>query len=70
MEYYANQEELTFLTENLYEHHTSLCRGYVSRKDNLVRWDNYAGRFGKGIRVYSPNYESTQYCYVTYWVKD
>lgn len=54
----------------LYEHHTSYARGYVSRK---MKWselegEEYKGKFGEGFKVYSPNFNSTNYCYVTYYI--
>lgn len=49
------------------KHHTSRTRGYVSRKGNgYVR--GYNGRFGKGYAVISPAFDSTQYCWITYYV--
>lgn len=48
--------------------HTSLTRGYVSRKSTGTV-ENYTGRFGKGYAVLSPNWGSTRYCFVTYFVE-
>lgn len=48
--------------------HTSLKRGYVSRKSTGVV-ESYNGRFGKGYAVLSPNRDSTRYCFVTYFVE-
>ena len=49
--------------------HTSLTFGYVSRKNSegLVR--DYKGRFGKGKVVLSRNFESTRYCYISYYLE-
>lgn len=54
----------------LHERHTSLCRGYVSRKLDLDDFpvESYNGRFGKGYKLFGPNYDSTTYCYVTYLI--
>ena len=50
------------------EHHTSRCRGYVSRKiDGVIR--PYRGKFGEGYAVLSPAWDSTTYCYITYYIK-
>ena len=51
------------------KHHTSYAAGYVSRKTDgyLVK---YNGRFGRGYKLYQPCMHSTQYCYVTYYVKE
>ena len=59
--------EIKKATENLKLHHVALARGYVSRKtDGVVV--AYDGKFGKGVKVMRPNYKSTQYCIVEYWV--
>lgn len=51
------------------EHHTSLCRGYVSVKDGGKDAPvPYKGKFGEGYTVKSHNPNSTQYCYITYYV--
>jgi hypothetical protein len=47
--------------------HTSLARGYVSRKTK-GNVEEYEGKFGKGFKVHSPNWESTRYHYVTYYI--
>ena len=47
--------------------HTSLFRGYVSRKTGAcVR--PYAGKFGVGLAVLSPNGKSSRYSYITYYI--
>ena len=49
------------------EHHTAWARRYVSRKgDGEV--ESYSGRFGTGYKVYTPSWDSTTYCRVTYYV--
>ena len=56
----------------LREHHTSYVKGYTSRKadkdGNYGYGYFYNGRFGKGIAVISPNWCSTQYSLITYYV--
>ena len=49
------------------EHHTSLCRGYVSVRNNAEP-EAYKGRFGNGYTVKSNNPDSTRYCFITYYV--
>ena len=51
------------------EHHTSLERGYVSRKNNDGILMPYKGKFGKGYKLYTSNLNSTRYCYVTYYIE-
>jgi hypothetical protein len=49
------------------EHHTSYIRQYVSRKRGAYV-KQYAGRFGRGYVVLSPNWNSTWYSYITYYI--
>jgi len=56
---------------NLGLHHTSLKCGYVSRKlrdDRDIIATPYKGHFGTGYTVDLPNYDSTRYCKVAYYV--
>lgn len=50
-------------------HHTAYGAGYVSRKTDgyLVE---YNGKFGKGYKWYQPCWHSTNYCFVSYIVKE
>lgn len=50
-------------------HHTSLTRGYVSRKCPEGIKESYNGKFGTGYTIKKPNWKSTQYCYIEYWVE-
>lgn len=51
----------------LREHHTSYFRGYVSRKsDGYV--EPYHGHFEEGYVLRSPNWNSTNYSYITYYI--
>lgn len=49
------------------ELHTSLSQGYVSRVGDPII-EPYKGRFGEGVKLFSCNYDSTRYCYVTYYI--
>lgn len=49
--------------------HTSLsrsCGGYICK--GVTKQVPYQGRFGKGIKVFSHNPNSTRYCLVTYYI--
>ena len=47
--------------------HTALVREYVSRKTgSVVR--PYKGRFGTGYAVLSPNWDSSRYSFITYYI--
>ena len=50
-------------------HHTSWKRGYVSRKSDVVTAKCYIGHFGEGYTIDRPSWDSTQYCYIDYFVK-
>lgn len=51
------------------EHHTASRRGYVSRKSE-GRIEVYKGLFGEGYVVITPRWDTTQYVYVTYYVRN
>ena len=46
---------------------TSMWRGYVSRKTN-GHVASYKGVYGVGYCVYKPNWDSTRYSFITYYV--
>ena len=50
-------------------HHEASIRGYISRK-----WDagicEYSGRFGEGYLLVYPRWDTTNYVYAEYWVKE
>lgn len=64
-----NYQELSEMVEKglLKEHHTSLHHGYVSRKGDGVILP-YKGRFGEGYKHFTPNYDSSRVCFVTYYI--
>lgn len=54
----------------LFEHHESTCQGYISRKlspEQLPVYP-YTGKFGRGFKVLLPNWESTNYSRVKYFI--
>lgn len=65
-----NYEELNkYVKEhNLIGHHMSTYRKYVSRKKTL-EVEPYEGRFGKGIRVLFPRWDSSIYCNCQYYIE-
>lgn len=55
--------------------HTSLKKGYISRvapnpehPTTLGCYKPYFGRFGAGFIELTPNWRSTRYCFVSYWI--
>ena len=57
--------------------HTSLKQGYVSRvKPNSEHpaskgyYKPYSGRFGEGFAELEPNWNSTRYCFISYWIAE
>ena len=57
------------LDANCSFHHEATARGYVSRKKKTVTVEPYAGKFGEGFKVLLPDWRSTSYCKVYYWIK-
>lgn len=55
--------------EGLKISHTSRKMGYVSRKNTNGTVAPYKGRFGEGYVLYTPAFDSTRYCFVTYYIK-
>lgn len=51
------------------KHHTSAKRGYLSRTSKEPRVKEYSGKFGEGFSAESPRWDTTQYIYVTYYIK-
>lgn len=60
-------QETETMTAGRKLHHAALHRGYVSRKIAGYA-SEYKGRFGEGIIVYRPNFNSTRYCIVEYYI--
>ena len=54
----------------LYEHHESTFKGYISRKLSVDELPvlPYKGKFGVGFKVLLPNWESTNYSRVKYFI--
>lgn len=50
-------------------HHTATHRGYISRKIDCYV-GQYKGRFGEGYVVSRPRWDTTQYYYVDYYIKN
>lgn len=53
---------------NCKELHTSRARRYVSRRNHDGIAEEYKGRFGRGYKIYTPSWDSTTYCFVTYYI--
>lgn len=51
------------------EHHTAYTRDYMSRKAN-PRIEKYEGKFGKGLKVHTPAYNTNNYHYITYMIEE
>ena len=50
------------------EHHTATIRQYVSRRLPEPLYEEYNDRFGRGFKEFIPNWDSSQYSYVRYWI--
>lgn len=53
----------------LTKHHSARARKYISRRNDACEVEYYEGKFGKGYKLFTPAWDSTQYCWVTYYVK-
>lgn len=62
-----NYEKLV-KSKKYYFHHSAYFRGYVSRVGDYGV-EKYNGRFGKGYKVYVPNWNSTTYSFVRYYIE-
>lgn len=53
-------------------HHKAARRGYVSRKADIdeLRATPYAGQYGEGYTVLCPRFDTSQYVWIEYWVKN
>lgn len=51
-------------------HHSAKCPGYVSRKHPEGQLEDmyYKGRFGEGVTIKTPSYDSTRNCYREYYI--
>lgn len=49
-------------------HHTASRRGYISRK-GAGKVEPYKGRFGEGFIHIEPRTDTTQYVWITYYIK-
>ncbi len=47
--------------------HKVMWRGYVSRKSDGAVLD-YKGKFGEGFILLTPNWDSSRYCFATYYI--
>ncbi len=65
-----NNETRKLSLDGLKYSHTSITQGYVSRKNPEGVMYPYKGRFGKGIKVLKPNWNSTKYCFVAYYLEE
>ena len=50
-------------------HHIAAMRGYISRKW-IAGICEYSGRFGDGYLLIYPRYDTTNYVYAEYWIKE
>lgn len=63
----ATESEIFEATKNRKFSHSSLSKGYVSRKiAGEIR--PYSGKFGNGVIILKPNYKSCRYCIAEYWI--
>lgn len=50
-------------------HHSASSFGYVSRRLDLpLTATFYEGKFGVGVKVFFPRYDTKRFCRVEYWI--
>lgn len=49
-------------------HHRATLPGYISRKAGPTGYFAYKGKYGLGYVRFLPNWESTGFCYVEYYI--
>ena len=49
--------------------HTAAAQGYMSRK-KTEELEEYMGKFGKGYKVHRPRFDTSNYHYVDYYIKE
>ena len=43
---------------------------YPEHPSSKGYYEPYSGRFGEGFAELEPSYNSTRYCYISYWIKE
>lgn len=61
--------EYMFMKEGRRKHHVATVRTYVSRRTHLYDVAEYEGKYGKGYTILLPNWQSSRYSYIAYYVK-
>ena len=51
-------------------HHTAYFAGYVSRKCPKGIKEPYYGKFGKGYTIKKPNWNSSRFSFIEYWIEE
>jgi hypothetical protein len=52
---------------NIKMHHSARARKYISRRNDSCELEEYDGKFGKGYKLFTAAWDSSQYCWVTYY---
>ena len=65
----ANKIDDVMTSNGYHLHHVATTRCYVSRTSDSRCVETYKGRYGEGYAVYTPNWRSTNYSYIAYYVK-
>ncbi len=62
------EEKFAHIMKECTFHHSAYYRGYVSRRLTIGYIKPYQGRYGSGYKIYKPNWGSTRYSVVEYWI--
>lgn len=61
---------MTAIPDSAKYHHGALVQGYVSRRQPEGYAFDYDGQFGKGYILFMPNYHTTRFCNVEYFIEE
>ena len=63
---YGTPLKLTMNRNGYFLHHTAYARGYESRTSGVYRDEPYKGRYGEGIIIHYPAWNTTRYHKIAY----
>jgi hypothetical protein len=61
-------EKIEIVKRTCVMHHASYFKGYVSRRTKGFI-EPYIGKYGRGYKIYLPNWSSTWFSVVQYWIE-
>lgn len=66
-----HEDLVNYLSEHGYKyHHTEPRRNYVSDRQRAFNAYMYNGKYGEGYIIETPRYNTTNYCWISYFIKE